>query len=72
MTRDKLPLIARLLRAWLLTTATMDQLQPIFKRAYWSLAAGGLLYVLFVFAMTFPEVQRLYGLSILNKGRMAE
>lgn len=50
----------------------MVQLQPIFKRAYWSLAAGGLLYVLFVFAMTFPEVQRLYGLSILDMGRMAE
>lgn len=44
----------------------MVELQPIFKRAYWSLAAGGLLYVLFVFAMTFPEVQRLYVLSDLE------
>lgn len=69
MTRDKLPLYRRLLRASLLTTATMVQLQPIFKRAYWSLAAGGLLYVLFVFAMTFPEVQRLYGRFISRQRR---
>lgn len=45
----------------------MVELQPIFKRAYWSLAAGGLLYVLFVFAMTFPEIQRLYVLSDLEQ-----
>ncbi|CAI7616305.1 unnamed protein product [Penicillium bialowiezense] len=31
---------------------------PIFKKAYWSLAAAGLLYVLFVCSLTFPEVQR--------------
>ncbi|KAJ5156715.1 hypothetical protein N7492_009518 [Penicillium capsulatum] len=36
----------------------MVELKPIFKRAYWSLAAGGLLYVLFICAMTYPEVQR--------------
>lgn len=47
----------------------MVELQPIFKRAYWSLAAGGLLYVLFVFAMTFTEVQRLYVISTLDKRR---
>ncbi|KAK9847578.1 hypothetical protein MYU51_018559 [Penicillium brevicompactum] len=31
---------------------------PIFKKAYWSLAAAGLIYVLFVCSLTFPEVQR--------------
>lgn len=35
------------------------ELLPIFRKAYWSLAAGGLLYVLFVCSLTFPEVQRL-------------
>lgn len=38
----------------------MVELKRVFKKAYWSLAAGGLLYVLFVCAMTYPEVQRLY------------
>jgi hypothetical protein len=38
----------------------MVELKPIFRKAYWSLAAGGLLYVLFICALTFPEVQRLY------------
>jgi len=38
----------------------MVELKPIFRKAYWSLAAGGLLYVLFVCSLTFPEVQRLY------------
>ncbi|KAJ5096071.1 hypothetical protein NUU61_005427 [Penicillium alfredii] len=33
-------------------------LQPIFKKAYWSLAAGGLIYVLFICSLTFPQVQR--------------
>jgi hypothetical protein len=37
----------------------MVELNPIFRKAYWSLAAGGLLYVLFICALTFPEVQRL-------------
>ncbi|KAJ5273445.1 hypothetical protein N7478_008570 [Penicillium angulare] len=37
----------------------MVELQPILKRAYWALAAGGLLYVLFICSLTFPEVQRL-------------
>lgn len=37
----------------------MVELQPIFKKAYWTLAAGGLLYVLFVFSVTFPVIQRL-------------
>lgn len=38
----------------------MVELKPIFKKAYWSLAAGGLLYVLCLLSLTFPEVQRLY------------
>ncbi|KAL1965911.1 hypothetical protein VTN77DRAFT_5044 [Rasamsonia byssochlamydoides] len=37
----------------------MVELLPIFKKAYWSLAAGGLLYVTWLFAMTFPGPQRL-------------
>jgi len=41
------------------TTRIMVELQSIFKKAYWTLAAGGLLYVLFICAITFPEVQRL-------------
>ncbi|KAJ5778209.1 hypothetical protein N7520_001455 [Penicillium odoratum] len=36
----------------------MVELQPIFKKTYWALAAGGLLYVLFICALTFPEAQR--------------
>ncbi|KAJ5996369.1 hypothetical protein N7522_008029 [Penicillium canescens] len=36
----------------------MVELKPIFRKAYWSLVAGGLLYVLFICALTFPEVQR--------------
>ncbi|PYH47391.1 alpha/beta hydrolase [Aspergillus saccharolyticus JOP 1030-1] len=36
----------------------MAELQPIFRKAFWSLAASGLLYALFVFALTFPVVQR--------------
>ncbi|KAJ5543234.1 hypothetical protein N7535_005664 [Penicillium sp. DV-2018c] len=36
----------------------MVELKPIFKKAYWSLAAAGLVYVLFVLSLTFPEVQR--------------
>jgi uncharacterized membrane protein len=39
----------------------MVELKPIFKKVYWSLAAAGLVYVLFVCSLTFPEVQRLYG-----------
>lgn len=38
----------------------MVQLLPIFKKAYWTLAAAGLAYVLWVYAMTFPNIQRLY------------
>lgn len=38
----------------------MVELQSVFKKAYWTLAAGGLAYVLFVCALTWPEVQRLY------------
>ena len=37
----------------------MVELQSIFKKAYWSLAAGGLLYVAFVFSLTYPTAQRL-------------
>ncbi|PYI06536.1 alpha/beta-hydrolase [Aspergillus sclerotiicarbonarius CBS 121057] len=36
----------------------MAELQTIFKKAYWTLAAGGLFYVIFVCAMTYPVVQR--------------
>lgn len=36
------------------------ELLPIFKKAYWALAAGGLIYVLFIYALTFSTVQRLY------------
>lgn len=38
----------------------MVGLQPIFKKAYWSLAAGGLLYVGIIYSLTFPKVQRQY------------
>ncbi|EPS30667.1 hypothetical protein PDE_05619 [Penicillium oxalicum 114-2] len=38
----------------------MVALQPIFKKAYWTLAAGGLVYVLFITSLTFPEVQRFF------------
>lgn len=38
----------------------MVELKPIFRKAYWSLAAGGLLYVLCILSLTFPEVQRSY------------
>ncbi|KAJ5145055.1 hypothetical protein N7448_002447 [Penicillium atrosanguineum] len=34
----------------------MVELQSIFKKAYWTLAAGGLIYVLFVCSLTWPEV----------------
>ena len=33
-------------------------LAPIFKKAYWSLAAFGLAYLAFVFALTHPVIQR--------------
>ncbi|KAJ5895215.1 hypothetical protein N7495_006906 [Penicillium taxi] len=36
----------------------MDELQSVFRKAFWSLAAGGLLYIILIFALTFPEVQR--------------
>ncbi|RAK80621.1 alpha/beta hydrolase [Aspergillus fijiensis CBS 313.89] len=36
----------------------MVELQSIFRKAYWSLAAGGLFYVLVVYALTYPIVQR--------------
>ncbi|CEJ55456.1 hypothetical protein PMG11_01714 [Penicillium brasilianum] len=38
----------------------MVELQPIFKKAYWTLVAGGLAYVLFVTALTFSAVQRFF------------
>ncbi|KAJ5675607.1 hypothetical protein N7462_008504 [Penicillium macrosclerotiorum] len=38
----------------------MVELKSIFRKAYWSLAAGGLVYVLFICALTFPEVQRFF------------
>lgn len=42
----------------------MVELQPIFKKAYWALAAGGIFYAIFVCAMTYPVVQRLYVVSL--------
>lgn len=33
-------------------------LQSIFKKAYWTLAVGGLLYVLFLLALTNSTIQR--------------
>lgn len=41
----------------------MVELQSIFKKAYWSLAAGGLVYVSIIYSLTYPAVQRLYVLS---------
>ena len=38
----------------------MVELQPIFKKAYWALAAGGLVYILFIYALTYAHIQRLY------------
>ncbi|KAK2741212.1 hypothetical protein FQN57_005674 [Myotisia sp. PD_48] len=34
------------------------ELAPIFKKAYWSLAFAGLLYVLAIFSLTYPAIQR--------------
>lgn len=48
-----------------LHAVTMVELLPIFKKAYWSLAAAGFVYVCFVFSMTYPDVQRLYALRAL-------
>ncbi|KAI1977186.1 hypothetical protein LOZ53_001719 [Ophidiomyces ophidiicola] len=36
----------------------MVELAPIFKKAYWFLAFCGLVYVLAVFSLTYPDVQR--------------
>lgn len=62
--------VTRCLSAYLppapLPQLVMIELKPIFKKAYWSLAAGGLLYVLFVCAMTYPEVQRLYVQALIS------
>lgn len=50
----------------------MVELQPIFKKAFGALAAGGLLYVLVICALTFPDVQRLYeSLALLWPGSIA-
>ncbi|KAL4890971.1 alpha/beta-hydrolase [Aspergillus ambiguus] len=38
----------------------MVELLPIFKKAYWSLATAGFIYVCFVLSMTYPDVQRLF------------
>lgn len=43
----------------------MVELSPILKKAYWSLAAGGLVYVSILFLLTLPDVQRLYVASNL-------
>ncbi|PGH14061.1 hypothetical protein AJ80_06065 [Polytolypa hystricis UAMH7299] len=34
------------------------ELAPLFKKAYWSLAFAGLVYVLAIFSLTYPAVQR--------------
>lgn len=47
----------------------MVELQPIFRKAYWTLVAGGLAYVLFVTALTFPGVQRLYDTLVRGMNR---
>lgn len=49
----------------------MVELQPIFRKAYWTLVAGGLAYVLFVTALTFPGVQRLYDTLLRGMNRLA-
>ncbi|KAE8551734.1 hypothetical protein EYB25_005624 [Talaromyces marneffei] len=36
----------------------MAELQPIFKKAYWALVAGGFVYVSWLYAMTYPGLQR--------------
>ncbi|KAL1999156.1 hypothetical protein VTN02DRAFT_4959 [Thermoascus thermophilus] len=36
----------------------MVELQSIFKKAYWSLAAAGLGYVTIIYLLTFPDIQR--------------
>ncbi|KAF3403375.1 Monoacylglycerol lipase ABHD12 [Talaromyces pinophilus] len=36
----------------------MVELQPIFRKAYWALVAGGFAYVSWLYAMTYPGVQR--------------
>ncbi|KAK1142816.1 hypothetical protein N8T08_007250 [Aspergillus melleus] len=36
----------------------MVELLPIFRKAYWTLAGAGLLYVGFICSMTYPDVQR--------------
>ncbi|KAJ9223323.1 hypothetical protein DTO027B5_8082 [Paecilomyces variotii] len=36
----------------------MVELQPVFKKAYWSLAIAGLIYVSIIFSLTFPTIQR--------------
>lgn len=41
-------------------STVMVQLQSIFKKAYWSLAAGGLVYMAFVVSLTYPTIQRLW------------
>lgn len=38
----------------------MVELQSIFKKAYWSLAAAGLAYVTIIYLLTFPDIQRAY------------
>ncbi|KAL2823649.1 Alpha/Beta hydrolase protein [Aspergillus cavernicola] len=36
----------------------MIELNPLLRKAYWSLAAAGLIYVSIVFSLTYPTVQR--------------
>lgn len=39
---------------------SMVEFNPILKKAYWLLAASGLIYVSIVCSLTFAGVQRLY------------
>ncbi len=45
---------------------SMVEFNPILRKAYWLLAASGLIYVSIVCSLTFPEVQRLYVTSFMR------
>lgn len=47
------------------------ELLPIFKKAYWLLAASGLLYLLAVLSLTHPGVQRGYLFKLAFYYRMS-
>jgi hypothetical protein len=45
------------------TRTSMVDLQPIFKKAYLALVAGGFAYMSWLCAMTYPGIQRAYVLT---------